>query len=219
MRVLIASDHRLLREGICQFLPRLSSRVDIVEVDDFEGALSKSSSESTFELSLLSYTLPGMDNTSGIVNFVEKFPLTKVVLLTSIADSTHMLEAISAGAKGVIFKTISVNGMLAALHVVMEGQIYLPAEILLSLAEGVGIKRKPKTVFPGSTVSERFSSAERHVISLLLTGLPNKLMATQLDIPESAVKSRLRRIFKKVNATNRAQAVVALLAEEEREIV
>lgn len=213
MRILFADDHRLLRDGLSSFLVKLAPKSLVLGAESLEEALVVAEDADGVDLALLGQGMPGLNGSTGISLFRRRFPAAKVVLLTTVSDPIVILAAISAGADGVIFKTISGEGMLAALRLVLSGEIYLPSDVLIAMANLAVRSMIPskETVLTVMT-SVKFSPAETSVVPLLLDGLSNKQIAERLAIEEPAVKARLRGIYKKLGASNRAQAVWALLA-------
>jgi DNA-binding NarL/FixJ family response regulator len=213
MRILLADDQRLLRDGIRPFLVTLSSDTRLFEAGTFDEAIQVVAEEGAIDLAVLGQALPGMDGLVGVLAFSKRFPTTRVVLLTAVVDPQLILAAVAAGAQGIILKTISGENMLNALRMVVSGEIYMPAESVIALAKAMNFFAIPN----GSSASENngkapFSSGESQVVPLLLDGLSNKLIAQRLGIEEAAVKARLRSIYKKMGVFNRAQAVMALLS-------
>lgn len=211
MRVLIADEQRLLRDGIRPFLGKMGAKVEVIDADSLATA-HLVADQQIFDLAVLGHTMPGMDGVGGIRTFGAKYPSTKMVLLTATADSATVLAAVDAGAHGVISKEMSGCGVKHALHLVMSGECYLPASAIVALASSNSRLQSESFSSACALRNVHFSPAETEVIPLLLDGLPNKLIAQRLDIDEAAVKARLRSTYKKVGATNRAQAVWSLLS-------
>ena len=190
----------------------MSERAQISATSTLDEAMSLADLGKGFDLALLGQNISGMDGVEGVRVFLNRFPQTKVVLLAAAADSCTVLTAVAAGAHGVISKDMSGHGMQHALRLVLVGETYLPSDAIIALAIS-NIQRPPNSLSSvPACCNARFSPAETEVIPLLLDGLPNKLIAQRLNINEAAAKARLRGIYKKVGAANRAQAVWSLLA-------
>ena len=213
MRILLADDHRMFRDGIRPFLATLSAETQLFEAGTFDEAISVATDAGDIDLAVLGQTMPGMDGAAGIQAFCQRFPATRVVLLTAVADPHLILAAITAGARGILPNTISGDNMLNALRMVASGEVYVPSDAVIALAKMLHCGCPPNRSAGRTNVQTViFSAGEELVVPLLLNGLPNKLIAQQLDIDEAAVKARLRSIYKKMKVTNRAQAVMALLS-------
>ena len=86
MRIIFADDHNLIRETIGLLLQELASETEILEADDFDGALKQASSGATPELIILDLYMPGMNHLDGLNTMKEKFPSTPIVILTGSVD-------------------------------------------------------------------------------------------------------------------------------------
>ncbi len=207
MRVLLADSQRLLRDGIRPFLSKLNSKSHVIEATTFDEAILAADEAGELDLAVLGHTMMGMFGVTGIQRFRNKFPKTKVVLLTESSDPTTILAAIAAGADGVISKAMSGRAMQSALRMVAAGDVYLPSDLVISFA-----RLSSRSPPPPHDEPMIFSPAETEVVPLLLDGLSNKVIAQRLGIEEAAIKARLRGIYRKVGAVNRAQAVWSLLS-------
>jgi len=213
MRILLADDQRLLRDAVRPFLSKLSAKARLVEASTFEEAVSAAADTGGMDLALLGQSLPGLDGVGGLRVFQQQFPLAKVVVVSASPDIGMILDAMAAGISGVISKAISGQGMLNALRLILSGEVYLPAELVMAATRREGNltaeAERPAPILIGDV---SFSLGEAEVIPLLLDGLSNKAIAQRCGAGEAAIKARLRCIYKKVGAGNRAQAVWALLA-------
>lgn len=189
----------------------MSEQTQVFDAGTLTEAMSLAGPSEGFDLALLGHTMPGMDGVGGIRAFVNRFPSAKVVLLTAAADSVTVLDAMAAGAHGIISKAMSGFGVQHALRLVLAGETYLPSDVIIALASS-NVRPSKGLSFAPPCCNVRFSPAEAEVIPLLLDGLPNKLIAQRLNIEEAAAKARLRGVYKKIGAANRAQAVWSLLS-------
>ena len=217
MRILLADDQKLLRDGIRPILNELSPSLCLFEAGTLEEALCAAIEYPNITLALLGHTMPGMNGVAGIQKFCDQFPNIRVVLWGAMVDAKETLDVIAAGAVGVISRTISGQGMVNALHIVSSGEVYLSPESVISIANiklsQNNITNKNKLYLPHSS---KFSPAEVIVLPLLMDGLSNKAIAQRLGIEEPAVKARLRNIFRKLAVSNRAKAVLVLIESENK---
>lgn len=209
MKALLAINHRLLRDSIRPLLLKLTPKPRILEAGTLDTSLAMAANDVT--LVILRHCLPGTTGAAGIEMFRSHFPAAKLVFLTVCTDPALMLAAVSAGANGIIMETISGQGMLNALRLVMAGETYLPSDAVIELAKlCLGRTVDPLDRGSGSAMSH-LSPAEMDVVPLLLDGLSNKVIALRLGLKEAAIKARMRGLYKKIGATNRAQAIWALM--------
>jgi DNA-binding NarL/FixJ family response regulator len=204
MKILIADDHALFREGLHQVLSQLGEPLTIVEAGDFPQALTAAERETDIEVVLLDLAMPGMEWNDGLQRLKELLPESvPIVILSASDDRRHVLEAINMGAAGFIPKTSSSRVMLSALKLVLSGGVYLPPALLQQGAHG----------FDGPMPSEGSVSfltpRQREVLALLGEGQSNKEIARVLTLAEGTVKLHVTAILKALGVNNRTRAVVA----------
>jgi DNA-binding NarL/FixJ family response regulator len=207
MSMLVAYQHRLLRDSIRPLLAEIAGKTVLYEATTFDEAVQSASEHGEIELALLGDELPGLDGLAGIRLFRHQFPTIKLVMLTEGLDPVSVMAAIDCGMAGVIFKSISAKAMVAALKLVLEGEIYFPSLVIGQISALCAKLAPAPALQPG------FSPGEIQVVPLLLSGLCNKVIGNRLGIEEAAVKARLRGIYKKMGVVNRAQAVMALMSD------
>ncbi len=212
MRILLADDHKLLRDGLRPLLGKVHSQVKVIEASNFSEAMAAADAAGGVELALLDLRMPGMNGLAGLTSFMARFPGARVVLLSAFGDADTVLAAIKAGAAGFIPKTIGGQGFVNALRLIMSGEVYVPGNTLLE----VGEQRAPTPAAEDDPAvrqpaGDDFSVRERDVMGLLVDGLPNKVIAGRLGLQEPTVKACLRGLYRKIGAANRAQAVRIIL--------
>jgi DNA-binding NarL/FixJ family response regulator len=211
LNILLAHQHRLLRDSVTPLLRSLTPLAAVHEAGTFGEAVAFAQKAGTIDMVVMGSGLPGMNGIASIRAFRHRFPSIQLVLLTEEGDPTNIFEAMAAGACGVIFQSISSNAMVSALRLILAGEFYLPSETVAMIVEA-GARA-------GDTASAQahFSNSEAQVIPLLMDGLCNKVIAHHLGIEEAAVKARLRCIYRKMGVANRSQAVMRLLRLMQRD--
>jgi len=155
----------------------------------------------SFDLLILDYHMPGMDGLKGLDRARQKFPATKVVLMSGVANREVANKAMESGANGFIPKSLTAASMVNAIKFVLSGERYFPFDF------GAPIDAdKPDGVF--TTLSGR----EKQTLEQLCIGLSNKEIANALGIQEVTVKLHVKNVLAKLGVSNRTQA--ALLAKE-----
>eukprot|EP00003_Mantamonas_plastica_P006720 TRINITY_DN15548_c0_g1_i1.p1 TRINITY_DN15548_c0_g1~~TRINITY_DN15548_c0_g1_i1.p1 ORF type:complete len:175 (-),score=42.28 TRINITY_DN15548_c0_g1_i1:31-555(-) len=170
---------------------------------------------------MLDLRMPGMNGLEGLKRALDKVASsTFVVLLSGTYRSEDVRHAIEAGAHGFIPKTLRGQALANAVQLVLAGDKYLPSSILNDLGDGMGGGGDGDSRMVGGFGNEgdfaRLTPREREVLALLSEGRPNKDIARHLDLREITVKYHLKNIYRKLNVSNRAQAVKMALEDMAR---
>jgi DNA-binding NarL/FixJ family response regulator len=206
IRVLIADDHAVVREGLRGFLA-LQDDVEVVaEAADGEEAVA-AAERLTPDVALVDLVMPRVDGIEAIRRIRAVAPATRVIVLTSFADEGRMLPAVRAGAVGYLLKDVAPQDLVAAVRTVNDGETLLhPAVVRELVREVSGGRREPAADNP-------LTAREREVLGLIARGRANKAIAFELGVAEKTVKTHVSNILGKLNVTDRTQA--ALLAVRE----
>lgn len=207
MRVILADDHVMIREGLRPFVEKIAPGTEVVEAGNFPDAL-EALRTGPVDLVILDLKMPGMNGFQGLVTLRREFPSVRCVMLSAMADREHVLEAIRLGADGFIPKHLSGAAMVSALQLVLSGERFIPA-VLVDGHSG-GLNGDPRS---GELIG-RLTPRERDILRLLREGHPNKVIANRLDVSEVTVKSHLGNVFRKLGVQNRLQAMKLLVDSE-----
>lgn len=210
MRILIADDHNLVREGLRPFLEELESNVTIFEAGSFDEAFEVAAENDAMDLILMDLKMPGMGAFDGLEKMSKTYPRTPTVILSGHFNRHDVLEAIERGAAGYIPKTISGSAMVNALRLVLSGEKYIPSAAFQDSPESNDdspIGRNAANQIDENGPLSRLSEREKEILGHLIEGNTNKEIARILSLQEITVKVHLRNIYRKMNAANRAQAV------------
>ncbi len=201
MRILLADDHVMVRDGLRPFLMQLADATEVFEADTFDEVLHTLDTVADIQLVLLDLRMPGMTMAHGLATIRERHPLIRVAVLSAVTERKQILEAMGLGAAGYIPKRLSAQAMLSALRLIIAGERYIPAAVLEESArQTLGNHREAD---PGE---RSLTTREREILELLREGLPNKLIARRLNVSEVTVKSHLCHVFRKLGVRNRVQA-------------
>lgn len=208
MKILIADDHELFRDGLRHVLTQLDGTVSIVEASDYPQAISLAETEVDIGIVLLDLGMPGMPWGEGLQNLRKTLPVeVPIIVLSASDDRRHVLQAVNLGAAGFIPKTSSSRVMLSALKLVLSGGVYLPPALL---DQGGESAPEPAGTGTGQENSASFlTPRQREVLALLGQGKSNKEIARVLQLAEGTVKLHVTAILKALNVNNRTRAVVA----------
>ena len=206
MKILIADDHELFREGLRHVLGQLEDNVQVVEAGDFSQAFALADSHPDIDIVLLDLNMPGANWDEGLPRLRATLPQdVPVVVLSAADDRRSVLQAVEMGAAGYIPKTSSSRVMLSALKLVLSGGVYLPPALIeRSVPRGEGLN--PAVVEQAMSI---LTPRQREVLSLLGEGKSNKEIARILELAEGTVKLHVTAILKALNVNNRTRAVVA----------
>lgn len=206
MKILIADDHELFREGLRHVLGQLEDNVQVVEAGDFSQAFVLAESHPDIEIVLLDLNMPGANWDEGLPRLRNTLPTeVPVVVLSAADDRRSVLQAVEMGAAGFIPKTSSSRVMLSALKLVLSGGVYLPPALIeRSNPRGEGLN--PAVVEQAMSI---LTPRQREVLGLLGEGKSNKEIARILELAEGTVKLHVTAILKALNVNNRTRAVVA----------
>jgi len=221
LRILLADDHDLVREALSLLFQQYFEDCEVVEAGALDPALDHIVATNDFDLVLLDLRMPGMNGLEGLKRILERAAkTTAVVLLSGAYRSEDVRHAIEAGAQGFIPKTLRGQALANAIQLVLAGEKYLPSSILNDMTDGiVGGPDREKRMAGGFGVEgdfARLTPREREVLALLSEGRPNKDIARHLDLREITVKYHLKNIYRKLNVSNRAQAVKTALEDMAR---
>lgn len=202
MRVVLADDHELVRNGLRFYLERLAPEVAVVEASTLEEALTAAKTAST-DLIILDLAMPGMNGTAGVEQMRARHPNIPLVVLSGRTGREDILGALNRGANGYLPKTLSGKAMLAALRLVLSGETFVPS-ILMDERSRAGGRADQPGAAPGL---DALTDRERDVLDFLCQGKSNKEIARDLAIREVTVKVHVGNIMRKLGASNRTQAV------------
>ncbi len=202
MKILLADDHALFREGMRHVLAQLTDDVQIVEAGHYEEVLKQTEANIDIGLALLDLHMPGKDGFAALDTLLQQFPALPIVVLSASENRTDMQRALDAGAMGFIQKSATAPVMLNALRLVLSGGIYVPP----ALVQGGSEAERPSTA--GAV---GITPRQLEVLAYVIEGMANKVIAAELGLTEATVKAHITAVFKALNVTNRTQA--ALVAE------
>lgn len=157
------------------------------------------------DLILLDIDLPGVDGLTALPDLRELAPTAPIVVLSGSETTAHVARALENGAIGYIPKSCTSHEMLAALKIILEGEIYVPARLMGKLNAPI---LSGKTVNTGKLNPALLTSRQVEVLELMTKGLPNKSIARTLNVAEGTVKLHVATILRSLGARNRTDAVM-----------
>ena len=203
IRVLVADDHAVVREGLRTFLG-LQDGIEVVgEAGDGHAAVAAAERLDP-DVVLMDLVMPGLDGVGAMRELRRRLPRCRVIVLTSYAEDDRLLPAIQAGAAGYLLKNVQPRELARAVRAAHAGEALLDpavaARLVEAIAEPAGAGAAP--------ARERLTPREREVLALLGRGLPNKRIARELGVSEKTVKTHVGHVLAKLGVTDRTQAAL-----------
>jgi len=202
IRVLIADDHALVREGIRKLL-ELDADIQILnEVGDGQGAINLARREKP-DIILMDVNMPGTDGVTATRVIKKEIPEIHVIALT-IYEDEEVVEMVKAGVSAYVLKDVAGAELIDTIHRVMQGEVVIHPRVANRLVRELARNDKKNE-------DTRLTKREKDVLLLLVRGHSNKDMADVMFISEKTVKNHLTSIFKKLGVKDRTQAAVYAL--------
>ena len=208
MKLLLVDDHALLRDGLALMMAQEFHDLQLLQAGTIAEAHAALAAHPDVRLVLLDLGLPDGHGIEALPGLREAAPGAMLVALSADETRETVLAAIAAGASGYIPKTAQSGAMMAALRFVLSGGVYLPAAVLERRAS----ERRdsgPVGAREQSPEALGLSPRQADVLRLLVEGKSNKVIARDLAMSESTVKTHLEALFRRLGANSRTQAVVA----------
>ena len=208
IRIFLVDDHELIRRGLRAFL---ESEPDMEVVDEAATARDTVGKVPIVkpDLVVLDIRLPDGNGVEVCRELRARCPETKVIMLTSFADDTALMDSIMAGASGYILKATKQDELLAALRKVAAGQSLIDPAITAS------VFRRLRRQAESSDALEALTAQERRILDLIAEGLTNREIAGRIHLAERTVKNYVSHILAKLGMKHRTQ--VALYASKLRD--
>lgn len=207
VRVLVADDHELFREGIRRLLGTAADIEVVGEAKSGEDAV-RLVEELTPDVVLLDVMMPGMSGIDVARVIRTTSPRTRVIMLTIHTNEEFLFAAIKAGAMGYLLKDASSDELLRALRVVAQGEGLLAPAMAAKVFKEFARVAASQDLSP---VLTPLTQRETEILQHVTAGLANKEIAQKLDISERTVKNHLSNIMEKLHVNSRTQAAVYAL--------
>ena len=191
IRVLIADDHSVVRMGLASLLGTAKNVEVVGEAINGDEAVRKALKLRP-DVVVMDLVMPRKDGVAATEEILAAAPETKVLILTTFGTSDDITRALKAGATGAIMKSATNRELLAAVQSVAQGRRFVSAEV-----EGILANDPP---------IPELSQRQREILESIARGLTNREIATQLDISLESVKSHVKVILEKLEASSRTEA-------------
>lgn len=208
MRVLLADDHRIVRDGLRWMLSGEPDVEIVGEASDGQQLLDAlDGDDAEIDVVILDIQMPGVGGLDALQRLGGNRRVTTrpaIMILSMHQEPAVVRRAIELGAAGYLLKSSTREELLAALRYVAAGDSYVQAEITGMLLDQVAGRSDPSALVA-------LTAREVDVLRLVATGLANKEIAARLGVGEATVKTHLKGIFARLGATNRTEAVTTAL--------
>jgi two-component system, NarL family, response regulator LiaR len=207
IRVVIADDHRVVRDGLGYLLSQ-EPDIDVVgEAGDGVRALHVVRAVRP-DVLLLDLFMRGMDGHSVLAALRDHPERPAIVVLTSATDDEHLVRAIDAGATSYLLKSAGADEVIASVRGAANGSATLSPELLARLNRAL-------RAAPAADPLRPLSTREREVLQLIARGCSNRQIAHQLDIGEQTVKTHVSSILTKLDLRDRVQAAIFAIRHQD----
>jgi DNA-binding NarL/FixJ family response regulator len=193
IRVLIADDHAVVRQGLRTFLDLQDDIEVVAEAGDGAEALAAAEQHAP-DVVLIDLVMPNVDGIEAIRGLRERVPAARAIVLSSFIDDEKLFPAVRAGAAGYLLKDVQPQELVEAIRTVHGGGALLHPQVASRLLEEM--------------TTDPLTPREREVLSLIGRGMPNKAIARELSLSEKTVKAHVSSILAKLGVTDRTQAAL-----------
>ncbi len=206
IRILIADDHTLVRQGLRQLCEGLGGFTVVAEAENGAQAVALACTAHP-EVILMDIVMPEVDGVEAIRQIIQATPTARIIFLTMYREEQYMLDAIRAGARGYLLKTVDAAELIAAIEAVHRGDYLIDPIIAARVLSELHLP------VPESPCTEPLTEGEMAVLRLVAQGVDNQDIAQALNYSVYTVANRLRTIYEKLHVTNRTQAALYALRQ------
>lgn len=199
MKILIADDHALFRDGLKLSIEQLDDVTEIVSADSYTQAQKILETSPKPDLVLVDLDMPDQTWNDGLDVLMQTSPQSLFVVVSATEDIKTIRQVMEKGVRGYITKRSDAKIISAALKLIIEGGTYLPPVLLKGIEN---IKTTPESK------RETLTARQFEVLQYISQGLSNKQIAHEMNVSEATIKLHINAMLKALNATNRTQALV-----------
>ena len=203
IRVLLADDHTVLRQGIAQALELQDDMTVVAQASNGSEAVEMAKQHRP-DVALLDISMPELDGVAATGQITDALPDTGVIILTMYRRDDYIFEAIKAGASGYLLKEVELRELVRAVRTVARGEAVIDAAI----AGRVMAELRSDNVLPKPDDEDSLSERDIEILRLLAEGQSNQAIAEHLSISEKTVRNRLSLVFRRFHLKNRTEAAL-----------
>lgn len=224
IRVLLAEDQTLVRDGLCALL-QMRGGFEVVAVANGQEAVTEARKRPP-HIAVVDVRMPVMDGVECTRILKAEHPDLPVLVLTTFDDHDLVQKCLEAGANAYLLKDIHPDDLVNAIRLLLAGERLIPGDLARELAgelarseqapaaEGGADGASPRPDPSGEGFVEPLTQRQREVLALIAEGLSNKEIARRLYLSEGTVKNTVSEIYARLNVRDRVQAVLKMLGEK-----
>lgn len=202
MKVLIADEQSLFRDGLTLRLKEINQNIDILQSSSLTETLQILSAEPNTDILILDIDLAGFSAEETIKNIQNISPSAKIIAISSSEDAHNIKNILSLGAKGYIPKRSDSNILSGALKLILDGGTYIPPVMLKTDS----ISKSTSPTLP--PLKKNLTNRQSQVLDLIAQGKSNKQIAYDMGVSEATVKLHINALLRSLKVNNRTQAVI-----------
>ncbi|MCG3209700.1 MAG: Transcriptional regulatory protein DegU [Anaerolineae bacterium] len=207
IRVIVADDHAVVRQGVRDYLTDEADIEVVAEAGDGAEALAQVDALQP-DVVLLDIQMPNVSGLEAVGRIKAQHPDVKILILTSYDSDPYIFNLLKTGINGYLLKTAGPDELVRAVRTVYQGRSVLGTEVMERVVESFARGRLVESeIATGDALTER----ELEVLKLVARGLTNIAIARQLDLSDRTVQGHLANIYAKLQAANRTEAVLKAL--------
>jgi DNA-binding NarL/FixJ family response regulator len=201
VRLLLADDHRIFRQGLRELIERKTTFEVVGEAATGRDVIKQVKSLRP-DIILLDIQMPELDGVAVARQLAQSHPHVKIVMLTMYREDQHLFDAIKAGARAYLLKDADAEELIETIERVKRGEAALDAALTSRVFDEF------RRISTEQNNVDQLTEREREILQLLAAGSDNRTIAAQLHLSEKTVGNRLSEIFQKLGVTNRTQAAL-----------
>jgi len=206
LKILVADDHHLVREGLRLTLLQIETRTQVLEAGTLSEAVDIFQAHADIDLVLLDLDMPGASGLAGIDAFLARCPAARLVIVSGTCDMRTVQTAIQKGALGFIPKLSGKRVLASALRFILDGGIYVPPEPFIS---GNSAQERDTLSRPATAFSKGLTNRQIDVLRELLQGNSNKQICRNLNLAMGTVKAHVAAVLAALSVNTRTEAIAA----------
>ena len=202
IKILLAEDHIVVREGTRELIQREPDMEVIGEAGDGIQAVQMTGKLRP-DVVIMDIVMPNLNGIEATKQIKEKYPDTAILILTAYDDEQSLFALLEAKVSGYLLKTVRGQELISTIRAIYAGESVLQPSIARKVIEGYNASTRPGS----KGMTGLLTKKEMDVLRLASKGITNKEIAEELNLKVQTVRSRLKKVFKKLNVSSRTEAV------------